>query len=202
EAHQGQGMHHSFADVERFARIFDDPGRDAWQKPEKVVGLLGNVAGQTLVDLGAGTGYFLPYLSAAAGAEGRVIALDVEPNMVAHMEARIAEAELGNVSVKRCPPDAPGLPAASADVVLVVDTWHHFPDREAYVGRLKDVLRPGGRVLVIDFTLEAPMGPPPAMRLPARTVARELASAGLPAEVLEETLPHQYAVLATAPLKP
>ncbi|MDX1383208.1 MAG: SAM-dependent methyltransferase, partial [Thermoanaerobaculia bacterium] len=80
--HRSEGMHHDFSDVERFERMFEDPERVRWQQPEKLVAALEIAAGMTVADLGAGTGYFLPWLNAAVGPKGRVLALDVEPAMV------------------------------------------------------------------------------------------------------------------------
>ncbi len=197
--HHGQGAHHDFSDVERFAEIFDDPERDSWQKPDEVVGLLGLQPGQTVADLGAGTGYFLSRLSAAVGPEGAVLALDVEPNMVAHMEARIEREGLANATARAVPTDAPGLEPNSVDVILIVDTWHHIGEREAYAAKLFTALRPGGSVYVVDFTMDSPQGPPAEMRLTTLQVAEELGAAGFEIHTLEETLPHQYVVQATRP---
>jgi predicted methyltransferase len=197
--HHGQGHDHDFSDVERFAAIFDDPERDEWQKPDEVVALMALEPGQTVADLGAGTGYFLSRLSNAVGPEGRVLGLDVEPNMVAHMEERIAHESLANVEARVVPTDDPGLEPASVDAILIVDTWHHIGEREVYSEKLFAALKPGGAVFVVDFTREAPHGPPAEMRLSPLTVAEELSSAGFEIGTLEETLPHQYMVQATKP---
>lgn len=194
--HHGQGHHHDFSDVERFSAIFDDPERDAWQRPQEVVTHLQLTEGAVVADLGAGTGYFLPHLSPAVGAEGRVLALDVEEAMVAHMRERIAEAEMANAEARVVSTDAPGLEPASVDRVLIVDTWHHISDREAYSARLAEALRPGGFVLVVDFTADSPQGPPAAMRLTAEQVSAELEAGGLTTEILQEELPYQYVVRA------
>lgn len=190
--------HHDFSDVERFARIFDDPARDAWQQPVEVVRVLALQPGMIVADLGAGTGYFLPHLSPAVGPSGRVLALDVEPGMVAHMERRIREAGMANAEARHVAPDDPGLAARSVDRILIVDTWHHLGDRERYAARLREALRPAGRVLVVDFTPDSPHGPPPAMRIAAEQVQRELQAAGFAARIVEESLPYQYVVEATA----
>lgn len=197
--HAGQGHHHDFSDVERFAAIFDDPARDEWQRPAEVAALLELAPGMTVVDLGAGTGYFVPHLAAAVGASGRVLALDTEPAMVEHMRRRVAEAGLGNVEPRVVATDDPGLEPGSVDRVLIVDTWHHIADRAAYASRLRRALRPGGYVLVVDFTPESPHGPPPAMRLSVDAVVGELERGGLEAREVEESLPYQYAVRAASP---
>ncbi len=202
-AHHGQGHgphaahQHDFSDAERWARVFDDPERDEWQRPADVVDLLRVEPGMTVVDLGAGTGYFLPHLTPAVGPQGRVLALDVEPEMVAHMERRIAEVGLEPAEARTVAPDDPGLDPDSVDRILVVNTWHHIADRVEYGRKLARALRPGGFVLVVDFTLESEHGPPREMRLPPEAVARELEAAGLAAEVADESLPMQYAVRGT-----
>jgi cyclopropane fatty-acyl-phospholipid synthase-like methyltransferase len=196
--HHGQGHQHGFSDVERFAAIFDDPERDEWQMPAHVVELLAIEPGMTVVDLGAGTGYFLPHLAAAVGPEGRVVALDVEPNMVRHMEERIAREGIANVEARVAATDDPGLDPGSVDRVLIVDTWHHIEGRERYAARLRDALRAGGTVTIVDFTRESPHGPPPAMRLSAEAVVEELRAAGLAPAIREERLPYQWVVTARA----
>ena len=192
----GHGMTHDFSDVGRFEELFDAPDRDGWQRPAEVVALLGAAPGQTLVDLGTGTGYFLPFLSVAAGAAGRVLALDAEPAMVEHVRRRAEREGLAHVEARAVTESDPGLEAASVDRILIVDTWHHLPDRAAYAARLRDALRPDGVILVVDFTAESPHGPPPEHRLAAEAVAAELEAAGLRTEIAEEGLPFQYAVRA------
>ncbi len=194
EHQHGHGYHHDFSDVERFAAIFDDPSRDEWQHPDEVMRLLQIQAGMTAADLGAGTGYFLPYLERAVAPDGRVLALDVEPAMVRHMEQRVQETGMRNVEVREVTADNPGLDPQSVDRVLVVDTWHHLDDREHYASLLHDGLRPAGQVLVVDFTAESPHGPPADARLTPEQVAAELDAGGFDATVLEEELPYQYVV--------
>ncbi len=196
EGPQSPGHDHDFSDAEGFARLFDAPDRDGWQRPSEVIELLGVTPGATVADIGAGTGYFLPHLSAAVGPEGRVWALDVEPTMVDYMTRRIEEEGLRNVEARVVQGDDPGLGPGSVDRILIVNTWHHVSDRGPYAERLRGALRPGGAVLVVDFTLEAEHGPPPSMRLAPEAVLAELRGSGLEARVLDESLPDQYAVLA------
>lgn len=195
--HHGEGMTHDFSDVARFEAMFDAPGRAAWQRPVEVVGHLGAAPGQTVVDLGAGTGYFLPYLAAAVGPSGHVVALDSEPAMVEHIQRRAEREGLRVVEARAVEAGDPGLAAASADGILIVDTWHHLPERAQYAARLREALRPGGTVLVVDFTLEAQQGPPVAARIAPEAVVQELEAGGLDAEIVSETLPDQYVVRGT-----
>lgn len=198
DGHHGQGHQHDFSDVERFAAIFDAPDRDSWQKPAELVAAMGLQPGAIVADVGAGTGYFLRRLSDAVGPEGHVHALDVEPAMVEHMEERITREGMENVSARVIPTDEPALEDGSVDAILIVDTWHHISDRASYAAKLLRALRPGGVVWIVDFTLDAQQGPPVEMRLAAEQIVAELTEGGLQAEVVEETMPHQYLVRAIA----
>jgi ubiquinone/menaquinone biosynthesis C-methylase UbiE len=155
--------------------------------------------GMTVADLGAGTGYFLPHLSRAVGPSGKVLALDVEPDMVRHMTERAAREGLANVVARKVPYDDPELPAGSVDRVLIVDTWHHIPDRPRYAAKLAAALRPAGAVLIVDLTRDAQRGPPREHRIPAETAAAELAAGGLTTEMATEELPDQYIVIGKRP---
>jgi len=184
-----------FSNTSRFAQAFDDPKRDGWQKPVELVARLGLEPGSVVVDLGSGTGYFVPRLSRAVGPSGKVIALDVEPNMVEHVRERAQKAGLVNVESRKVPFDDPGLAPASVDRVLIVNTWHHIDQRVEYTKKLARALKPSGEVWIVDFTLEAKHGPPAKHRLTAQQVAKELEQGSLSAEVVEpEGLPDQYLV--------
>jgi predicted methyltransferase len=153
----------------------------------------------TVVDLGAGTGYFLRYLSEAVGSQGRVLALDTDQSMVDTMSARVEREGLRNVKPGTIAPDDPALTPHSVDRILIVNTWHHIAHRVAYAETLLAALRPGGLLLVVDFTAESPHGPPPQMRLADDTVRQELAGAGFETELLGESLPYQYVVAGRLP---
>jgi len=187
-------MHKDFSDASRYAQSFDDPARDSWQRPAEVILHLRVPKGEVVVDLGAGTGYFLRWLSEATGPTGKVLALDIEPNMVAFMQERAQKQSLLNVEPRRVAPDDPGLLPESVARVLIVNTWHHIDQRPAYAEKLARALGPSGEVLVVDYTLEAEHGPPARHRLAPERVKSELEAGGLVAEIVEESLPDQYIV--------
>ena len=193
-------MHHDFSDPAKWTRRFEGPKRDAWQKPGVVVAALKLEPGAHVADIGAGTGYFLPHLVAAVGPGGAVQALDISESFVEHMRKRAARAGWENVEARRVAPDDPGLPAASVDRVLIVDTWHHIGGRVAYARKLAAALKPGGFVAIVDFKkTQTPHGPPVRFRLSAEAISDELRRAGLHVEVLAVDLPEQVIVLGHAP---
>ncbi len=199
EHHGEPGHHHDFSDAERWAKVFDAAARDVWQKPAHVVTLLNLVPGMTVADLGAGTGYFIPYLSRAVGPQGKVLGLDVEATMVDYLRARASREQLVNVEARQVAADDPGLAPGTVDRVLIVDTWHHLDARPRYAAKLVSALAPEGAVVVVDFTRDSPHGPPPEFRLTAEQIAAELKAGGLVTEVLGEELPYQFVVIGRRP---
>lgn len=123
-------------------------GRDMWQRPNAVIAALAIAPGSTIADLGAGKGYFLPHLAGAVGGKGRVLAVEVDDALVAHLKTRFAGD--ANIEVIRGRFEDPLLPDGTVNLVLLVDTYHHIDDRPAYFRRLLADLAPGGRVAVIE----------------------------------------------------
>ncbi len=181
---------HSFAGAEHWAKVFDDPARDAWQKPHEVIEALKLAPDATVADLGAGTGYFAVRL-AHMTPKGRVYAVDIEPDMVKHLGERAQKSGLKNLVPVQGAPDDPKLPA-KVDLVLLVDVYHHIGQREAYFRKLAGSLKPGGSVAIIDFTMESPVGPPPSARIAASEVKAEMQRAGYALATEHAFLPNQY----------
>lgn len=183
----------SFADVEIWASVFDDPKRDAWQKPAGVVDTLGLGPGMWVADLGAGTGYFSRYLAAAVGATGVVFAVETEPNMVRHLRERAEKERTQNLIPVLASFDDPRLPPAAIDLVLIVDTYHHIDERRGYLERLARALKPGGRVAIIDWREgKLPVGPPPEHKIARTQVVEEMESVGYRLHAEPDVLPYQY----------
>ncbi|MFT4627095.1 MAG: putative methyltransferase [Myxococcota bacterium] len=191
---------HSFADAEKWSEVFDDPERDAWQMPVVLVGALSIAPGSTVADIGAGTGYFNPHLSAAVGPDGHVIAVDIEASLVEWMTKRAARDGTANVSPRLGTADNPGLKPAEVDLVLLVDTYHHIGERVAYFTRLLQTVRPGGRLVVVDFKPgDLPVGPPEAHRIPDAKVVEELVAAGWADSGGLDLLPYQFVRVVSRP---
>lgn len=181
---------HSFDDAQRWAHVFDDPARDAWQRPHDVIQALALEPRAVVADLGAGTGYFAMRLANMLPG-GRVYAVDIAPDMVRYLEARAKREGLANVVAVKGEPEDPKLPA-KVDLVLLVDVYHHVEDRVAYFRRLGASLRAGGRVAIIDFRLDAPVGPPRAARIAPDKVMSEMNAAGYDLAAEHGFLPYQY----------
>ena len=181
---------HSFGDAEKWARVFDDPKRDEWQKPHEVITALALKPEAAVADLGAGTGYFAARLAKMLPS-GTIYAVDVEADMVRYLAERAKREGLKNVKPVAGLPDDPRLPE-KVDLILLVDVYHHIEQRERYFRRLTDSLKPGGRIAVIDFRLDSPEGPPKGVRVAPERVKAELRAAGLVLRQDLDFLPYQY----------
>jgi len=194
--HHDDGMPHRFEHADQWAKAFDDPSRDAWQQPDAVISALELDPKMTVADVGAGTGYFTVRLARAVP-EGKVIATDIEPDMIRYLGERAQKEQLANVSTVLAERGDPKLPPASVDRELVVDVWHHVEDRAGYARGLAAALKPGGKLAIVDFTMEATHGPHKHHRLAPEAIVADLKAAGLDAAVSATKLPEQYIVVGT-----
>jgi ubiquinone/menaquinone biosynthesis C-methylase UbiE len=196
EWEKGRDRYRNPPDIPACIAAQEDPARDRWQKPDQIVQALGVRAGQTVCDIGSGPGYFTLRLARAVGPQGRVFAVDVEPRILDVLRERIEARQLRNVTPVLGLGDDPLLPAASCDLILIVDTYHHFPDRTAYLRRLATILRPGGRVANIDYHRRAtPVGPPQDHRVARDDFLREAAAAGFQVDRELTFLESQYFII-------
>lgn len=175
---------------------YTSQGRDMWQRPADLIDALDIKPGQQVADLGAGQGYFVPYLASAVGPQGTVHAVDVEADITAALERRFPDAP---VRVVLGAYDDPKLPDGAVDLVFIVNTFHHIQDRPAYFARLKQDLAPGGRVALIEPDLELTgvlswfVNDNHASTLSG--VREEMRAAGYREQALLDFLPVQFAVV-------
>lgn len=175
---------------------FDAQGRADWQRPDEVLAKMEPLAGKTVADIGAGTGYFSFRLAERAE---QVIAIDIDPRFIRYIEEKRDSLGLDNLVARKTTPNTPGLQAEEVDYVLMVNTYHHIDDRPLYMALLRKGLKPGGAFWVVDFKGgKLPVGPPARMKISAEAAQAELAEAGFDTFELDTTLlPHQYILVAS-----
>lgn len=183
-------------ETKRYIAMLEKKERDASQKPDEVMRTLGLRPGERVADIGAGSGYFTLRIARAVGPEGRVLAIDINPDLLGFLDRRAKEAGLANVKTFRVEKDDPSLPPAGIDTILMVDAFHYVTDRAAYARKLRAGLAPGGRIAVIDYKLwsELPGAPPPERRLSRESLDEAMAASGLLLAKDHEFLPEQFFV--------
>lgn len=184
------GFHMRFEDAEKWARHFDDPARDAWQKPDEIIAALKLPKNALVADIGAGTGYFSARLAKSVP-KGEVFAADIEKDMVRYLGERAKRENLPNIVPVQAAPDSADLPQP-VDVILIVDTYHHIGNRVDYFTKLRGSLKPSGRLALVDFKADAKDGPPAMHRVPLEKATEELKAAGYKRVETFDFLPRQY----------
>jgi SAM-dependent methyltransferase len=183
-------FHRRFEDADKWANEFDNPERDAWQKPEEILDALHLKFTSSVADIPAGTGYFSVRIAKRIP-DGKIFAADIEPDMVRYLGERAHHEHLINLVPVQATADAANLPEP-VDVVLVVDTYHHIGNRPQYFAKLKSSLRPGGWLAIVDFKADSPSGPPAQHRISPQRVTKELQAAGYSLVEALQFLPRQY----------
>jgi arsenite methyltransferase len=192
-------MHRLHRDPQAYIAMLENPARDAYQKPDEVVRALAIKPGETIADIGSGSGYFTLRFAAAVGDTGRVYGVDVDPAMIRHLNRRIRDAALRNVQTVLSEPDDPLLPDRSIDRFVVVDTWHHIEKQAEYLALMKRMLRPRGQVVMIDYQKrELPVGPPLAMKIAREDLVRQMETNGFRLAKEHTFLPYQYFLVFAA----
>ena len=188
-----------FEDVEKYIAHLDRPDRAAWQKPEAVVAALGLEGTETVVDLGAGSGYFT-FPLARSLQSGKGVAMDIEPEMVRHIHHKAMTEGIENIEPVLGKADDPGLPAG-ADLVFMCDVLHHVPDRVAWLARLSAEMKPGARLVLIEFREgNLPEGPPEAAKISRADLMKMVTAAGLVLDSEEpDLLPYQVFLVFRKP---
>ncbi len=171
--------HHPPGSVSEYIQSLEEPSRAEWQKPDEVVAKLELKQGEAIADLGAGSGYFTVRFSRAVGPAGRVYAVDIEPAMLDYIQDRARREHLENIQTVVASPHDPKLPPASVDMIFICNTLHHISDRARYYPLLLRALRPGGRLINVDFHKRPlPFGPPVEMKIAKEAMIEEARAAG------------------------
>lgn len=193
---------------EKPVETYDEPGiredylntnRGIWQKPDLIMELLGDLEGKTVADIGAGSGFFtmkmLPYAE-------KVIAIDIDPIFISILDSlkkeTLPESQQWRMETRLAVPEKAPLNAQEVDVVLIVNTFMYIQDRIPYLKNLKANLKPGGKIVIIDFKKKiTSVGPPKEIRLPLHLLEDELYEAGFDFIQTNDTyLDYQYIIIA------
>lgn len=174
----------------------DRPEREAEEQPTRAVDALRLTPGSVVADVGAGSGYYTVRLSRAVGREGRVVATDVQPGMLDLIRQKIERQKLTNVSLVQGAIDTPNLPAATFDMILMVDVYHELAAPQPFVRALKSALKQDGRLVLIEFRGEDPAVPIQALhKMTVAQVRQELAADGFEIERVIDVLPWQHIIV-------
>jgi arsenite methyltransferase len=188
-----ENFHKTPSDSKASIAMLENSQRDAEQKPAEVIAALRLKNGETIADIGAGSGYFAFRFARQVGSSGRVYAVDADPDMILHMNRRIRDLKLTNVVTVLSAPDDPLLADNSIDRFFVCNTWHHLENPSNYMRLIKRMLKPGGQLIIIDYKKKAsPAGLPPEMKIPKRDVIDQLEANGFKLTREHDFLPYQY----------
>ena len=183
------------------AAWLDRPEREAEEAPSKAIAALAIADGAVVADVGAGSGYYTVRLARVVGAAGRVVATDLQTGMLDILRRKVSSEGLTNVTLVQGRADDPVLPAATFDLILMVDVYHELSTPQVFVRRLKDALKPDGRLVLIEFRREDPRVPiREEHKMSVDQVREELGADGFRIERVIDVLPWQHIiVLAPTP---
>lgn len=174
----------------------DRAGRDEEEKPEVVIAALNLRGGDTVVDLGAGSGYFTFRIAPKVGPRGKVLAVEIQDEMIDALRRRAKERKVANVEIVKGTESDPHLPASSVDLVLMVDVYHELAYPFEVMTAVHRALKPGGRVVFVEYRKEDPKVQIKTLhKMSVAQLEKEMQAVGLVRLQTVETLPLQHIVI-------
>lgn len=188
-----------FAEVEKYIAFLERPERAAWQKPDAVIAALGLTGSETVLDLGAGSGYF-SFRLAKALPQGKVIAADTEPEMIRHIHHKAQTEGIRNLQPALIGPNDPEVPKQT-DLVFICDVFHHVKDQAAWLAKVVSEMKPGARLVLIEFKEgKLPEGPPESVKISRARMLELAKAAGLAVDSEKpDLLPYQTMLVFRKP---
>jgi len=172
--------------------------RDEEEAPDVALNVLKIPKGASVADIGAGSGFITERLSARVGPTGRVFANDVQPQMLQMLARRLAARTLTNVTLVQGTIDDPKLDAASVDLEIMVDVYHEFSQPQAMLRRLRAALKPGGRLVLLEYRKEDPTVPIKfEHKMSVAEAKMEVEAEGFTLAKVDEALPRQHILIFT-----
>ena len=172
--------------------------RDEEEAPDVALRVLNIPKGASVADIGAGSGYMTVRLAARVGPTGRVFANDVQPQMLDILARRLADKRIANVTMVQGTFDDPKLPPASVDLELMVDVYHELSQPQAMLRHLREALKPGGRLVLLEYRKEDPTIPiRPEHKMSVAEAKLEVEAEGFTLSKVDEALPRQHILIFT-----
>ena len=176
----------------------DRTEREAEEAPSRAIPMLKVVAGETVADVGAGSGYFTERLARLVGPTGRVYATDIQQGMLDLLRTRMTRQRLDNVTLVLSEPADPKLPANAIDMVLMVDVYHELGAPQTVLGHIKSALKPTGRLVLIEYKGEDPTIPIiPSHKMTVAQAKLEVEHEGFVLASTDSSLPRQHVLTFT-----
>jgi ubiquinone/menaquinone biosynthesis C-methylase UbiE len=173
--------------------------RDDEEAPDVALSVLKIARGAAVADIGAGSGYITERLAARVGPAGKVFANDVQPQMLDLLARRLARKKIANVTLVQGTLDDPKLPPESVDLALMVDVYHEFSQPQAMLRHLREALKPGGRMVLLEYRKEDPAIPiRPEHKMSVAEAKLEVEAEGFTLSKVDESLPRQHILIFTA----
>jgi ubiquinone/menaquinone biosynthesis C-methylase UbiE len=178
------------------AAWLDRPEREAEEKPDLALDLLELRAGMVLADVGAGTGYMSLRMARRVGPTGKVYANDLQPEMLRKLRAAGQREKLSNVETVLGTESDPKLPPNTMDLVLLVDVYHEFSEPQAMLDKIRESLKPDGRLVLLEYRKEDPRIPIRAEhKMSIAEVKTEVEAEGYKLDRVIEKLPRQHIII-------
>ena len=178
--------------------FFDRPDRDKEERPELLIRALHIRPGATVADIGSGTGYFTWRLAQEVGPTGKVYAVDLQDSMLDRTKAAVDAHKLTNVEYIQATERSPRLPERSVDLAFIAYAYHEFGDPEAMMASIRRALKPGGRVVILEYAKESKIAPAsPLHKMSFEEIRREIEPMGFAIDQLLDFLPVQHGVVFT-----
>lgn len=175
--------------------------RDEEEAPDIALNVLKIPRGASVADIGAGSGFITERLSARVGPTGRVFANDLQPQMLQILGRRLAQRNITNVTLVQGTIDDPKLDAASVDLEIMVDVYHELSQPQAMLRRLRAALKPGGRLVLLEYRKEDPTIPIKfEHKMSVAEAKMELEAEGFTLAKVDEALPRQHILIFTPKL--
>jgi ubiquinone/menaquinone biosynthesis C-methylase UbiE len=176
------------------------PEREIEEEPERMLDALNLKPGMVVADVGAGVGYTSVRMARRVGPGGKVLATDVQPEMIRLLKQNLAEGRIKNVQPLLCTPDDPGLPEGQLDLAIMVDVYHECSHPVETLRGIRQALKPGGRLVLVEFRAEDPDVPiKPEHKMSVAQVRKELEPQGFVFQQVHEFLPWQHILVFAKP---